>query len=544
MHESGQQDPATFMHLKEFQSTLPDARPLAQLLEHAAKEFEGLEYVSFKDRSFSYAESWALVRAIASGLKSSKIMQGDRVGICLSNTPHYSLACFALWRIGAAGVGMNPLYSLRQLKMIAEDSQLQWIIVSDEEMQLSKARQVAEEVGARLIICRADAKDLIEFEPAATRGSEVAFAELCLETSDEELMPPPLDSVAMIQYTGGTTGTPKGAMLSHRNIWAGAHQILYWLHRIQDDSAIWYAAAPFSHITGLLNYIVQPTIVGGKALLTERFSAKELIDLVRKRRVSVLILIPTMLSAVLAEEKDVKEVDWSNILHVLVGGAPLSHELARRFHEATGLWPQQGYAMTETSGSGVGMPSKKLPGHEAATGIPMRGTCVEIRSLDDPAIEVLPGEDGEICFRGANVIQSYWRRPFTSDDMTPDGFFRSGDIGSLTKDGVLYLVDRLKDVIICSGYNVYPRIIEDAVLEHPSVHETVAIGIPDNYRGETVLSVITLKAGTDISQGELLDFLKSKLSPFEMPKRVEILDSLPKTENAKLSRKAIRDMFT
>ena len=228
---------------------------------------------------------------------------------------------------------------------------------------------------------------------------------------------------------------------------------------------------------------------------------------------------------------------------MLVGGAPLSYELARRFHETTGLWPQQGYAMTETSGSGVGMPDIKLPGHEAATGIPMDSMRVEIRSLDDLATNVSPGEDGEICFAGPNVIQGYWQRPFTSEELTPDGLFRSGDIGSFTPDGILYVVDRLKDVIICSGYNVYPRVIEDAVLEHPSVSETVAIGIPDDYRGESVLSVVTLNSGAELSQGELQDFLKSRLSAVEMPKRVEIVESLPKTENAKLSRKAIRDMF-
>lgn len=537
-----------FSSLPELKRAVPSPRPLASLLADAAGKYGEMVYLSFKEHRWTYDQAWSLVRRISDGLARLGVEPGSRVGICLVNTPHYALICFALWRLGAAGVGMNPLYSLRQLNLIASDSEVGWVVVSDDNESLEKGRKIAEETGARLIVCRADAADLAEIHRATDvqlatgEGREVSFAALLDAEAVDELKRPSPDALAMIQYTGGTTGAPKGAMLTHANIWSGAHQILYWLHRIENGKEAWYAAAPFSHITGLLNYIVEPTIVGGESILAERFSARHLLDLVRARRVTVLTAIPTMLSAVLAEQ-ETSQLDWSGIVHVLVGGAPVPPELARRFQEATGLVPQQGYAMTETSGSGVGMPNSRLAGHEGATGIPMGGTRVEVRSLVDPDKRVEAGEQGEVCFSGANVISGYWRRPLTPDELTSDGFFRSGDIGSLSRDGVLYVVDRLKDVIICSGYNVYPRVVEDAVLEHPSIAETVAIGLPDEYRGETVLCVAALRPGESLSLPELQDFLEGKLSPIEMPKRLEILEALPKTENAKLSRRAIRAIF-
>lgn len=536
-HPSGR-----FPGLAEFQRTIPEPRPLAGLLADAADRFAGRPHLSFKRHTWTYAQTAALTRRISDGLLRLGVKAESRVALCMSNTPHYALMCFALWRIGAAGVGMNPLYSLRQLKLIASDAGVDWVVIGDDEPSLAKGRELAAETGARLIVCRADAADLADLQPAATEGSEVALTTLLDGAPASEPPAPAIDALAMIQYTGGTTGAPKGAMLSHANIWSAAHQIRNWLHRIEDGREAWYAAAPFSHITGLVNYIVEPTIVGGEAILTERFSPRELLELVRAGRVTILTAIPTMLSAILAES-EARELDWSGIIHVLVGGAPVPVELARRFHEATGLWPQQGYAMTETTGSGVAMPNVRLEGHEGATGIPMAETPIEIRSLADPAMRAAPGEQGEVCFSGANVIASYWNRPLTSAELTPDGFFRSGDIGSLSADGVLYVVDRLKDVIICSGYNVYPRVIEDAVLEHPAVAETVAVGVPDDYRGETVLCVAALRPGAELSLPELQAFLDGKLSPMEMPKRLEILEVLPKTENAKLSRQAIRTLF-
>ncbi|MEW5686035.1 MAG: AMP-binding protein [Pseudomonadota bacterium] len=541
--DSTNSETSRFANLAEFQRRTPPPEPLGRLLARAAERFGRRPHLTFLNRTWTFEQTHDLAGRLSAGLQAHGVGADDRVGVCLANLPHYPLACFALWGLGAAGVGMNPLYSLRQLSGIAVDSGVQWVVTSDHPASIGKLRELAAQVGCRLIVCRADAADLAGGPPPDLRDGEVALSDLLEAAPARGWGEPEVEALAMIQYTGGTTGAPKGAMLSHRNIWFAAHQIRNWLHRIRDGREAWYAAAPFSHITGLVNYIVEPAIVGGEAILTERFSPRELLELVRQGRLTILTAIPTMLSAIVAEP-DAGELDWSGVIHVLVGGAPVPLELARRFHDLTGLWPQQGYAMTETSGSGVAMPSSAVPGHECATGLPMHDVPIEIRSVDDPDRRMGPGEPGEVCFGGPNVIASYWNRPLTDNELTPDGLFRSGDVGYLSEDGALYVVDRLKDVIICSGYNVYPRTIEDAVLEHPAVAETVAVGAPDDYRGETVLSVVTLRPGASLSLPELQDFLREKLSPIEMPKRLEILDAIPKTENAKLSRQAIRAMFS
>lgn len=536
-------EPHLLSSLAEYERATPPPEPLTHLLTRAAERFGDRPHLTFQERSWTFRETELLARRLSAGLQALAVATGDRVGVCLANLPHYPLACFALWGIGAAGVGMNPLYSLRQLAQIAADSGAQWVIVSDHPASIGKIRELAAQVNCRLIICRADGSDLAGGPGAATEAGEVALTELLAADPAGAWGVDDTERLAMIQYTGGTTGAPKGATLNHRNIWHAAHQIRNWLHRIRDGREAWYAAAPFSHITGLINYIVEPAIVGGEAILTERFSPRELLDLVRQGRMTILTAIPTMLSAIVAEP-DAGDLDWSGVIHVLVGGAPVPAELARRFHGLTGLWPQQGYAMTETTGSGVAMPNTAVEGHESATGIPMPEVTIEIRSAEDPGRKMPPGESGEVCFGGPNVIASYWNRPLTGQELTPDGLFRSGDVGYLSEDGALYVVDRLKDVIICSGYNVYPRTIEEAVLEHPSVAETVAVGVADEYRGETVLSVVTLRPGVSLSLPELQSFLREKLSPIEMPKRLEIMDMIPKTENAKLSRQAIRALFS
>lgn len=535
--------PGLSVGLEEFRRLTPEPAALSALLTRASERFAERPHLTFEGRTWTFAETHDLATRLSAGLRGLGVTTGDRVGICLSNSPHYPLTCFALWGIGAAGVGMNPLYSLRQLGLIVGDSGARWVIIADDPASLAKARDLAVQTGCRLIVCRADGSDLAGGPASAAGPDEVALGDLLTADPDDTWGRADVESLAMIQYTGGTTGAPKGAMLSHRNIWYAAHQIRNWLHRIREGREAWYAAAPFSHITGLVNYVVEPAIVGGEAILTGRFSPRELLDLVRDGRMTILTAIPTMLSAIVAEP-DAGELDWSGVIHVLVGGAPVAPELARRFHALTGLWPQQGYAMTETSGSGVAMPMTAVPGHESATGLPMPEVLIEIRAVDAPDRRLPPGEPGEVCFGGPNVISSYWNRPLTDNELTPDGLFRSGDVGYLTADGALYVVDRIKDIIICSGYNVYPRTIEDAVLEHPAVAETVAVGVPDEYRGETVLSVVTLRPGAELSLPQLQAYLHEKLSPIEMPKRLEVVETLPKTENAKLSRQAVRAMFS
>ncbi|MGH6631888.1 MAG: class I adenylate-forming enzyme family protein, partial [Sphingopyxis sp.] len=340
-------------------------------------------------------------------------------------------------------------------------------------------------------------------------------------------------------YTGGTSGAPKGAMITHGSIWHATHQMRNWQHRLRDGREAWYAAAPMTHIAGLIHFVALPVLAAGEVVLTERFSVDELIALVGARRITMLTAVPTMVSAI-AAHPDVASVDWRGVSHVMGGGASLAPELARTFHALTGLHVQMGYAMTETSCGGAAMPAEGIEGHESGTGVPVPGMQIEIRRVGAPGETVAHDEVGEICLGGPAMFTGYWGRELDPNETTPDGLFRSGDLGRITPDGVLYVIDRIKDVIICSGYKVYPGVVEHAVLEHSAVLEAVAVGMPDAYRGETVIVVAALRAGTALTLVELQDFLRERLSAMETPKRLVLLPMLPKTENGKLSRHLVR----
>jgi len=343
----------------------------------------------------------------------------------------------------------------------------------------------------------------------------------------------------MLQYTGGTTGTPKGAMLSHRALRSAAIAGLSCMPGIRRGEDAWHAPAPLSHISGLINYACIVTAAAGENLLVARFSTAELLEQLRRGRPTILTAIPTMLTA-LVQAPNTSEAQWSRVKHVLAGGAATPLELWRAFKALSGLSVQQAYGMTETAGAAACMPPGDIPDDGTATGTPMPGLHVEIRDLADPERPLPVGQTGEVCIGGDHLMDAYWGAADPRAPFTADGLMRSGDIGRITADGYLHVVDRLKDVVICSGYNVYPRVIDEAVLQHPAIAEAIAVGVPDSYRGETILVAAALRPGEVLSLDQLQAFLADKLSPIEMPKQLVILDQLPKSENGKLSRQLIR----
>lgn len=520
----------------------PAPRPLWTWLDDAACRFPDRPHLQFRARVWTFAETAELVGRLAGGLQAAGIEIGDRVGLCMPNHPAYPLLCYALWRLGAVGVALNPLYSTRQLIRNASDAGVKLIVSTDDEARVSDAATLAAEVGCRLILCRADAADLdrdARDQSSAVSVSDCERMSHLLAGPRRAGRPVAADALAMIQYTGGTSGAPKGAMVSHGNIWHATHQMRNWQHRLRDGSEAWYAAAPVTHIAGLIHFVALPALVAGKVLLVERFSVDELVALAGAGEVTMLTAVPTMLNAI-AQHPASTSVDWSGVSHVMGGGASLAPDIGRAFHAVTGLHVQMGYAMTETTCGGAAMPADGIPGHETAAGVPIPGMQIEIRKIGSSGDRVAFGQTGEICLAGPAVISGYWGRGFTQDEVTPDGLFRSGDLGRITEDGVLYVIDRLKDVIICSGYKVYPGNVENAVLEHPAVIEAVVVGMPDPYRGETVVAVVVLREGQTLSEAELAAFLTQHLSAMEAPKRLVIMNALPKTENGKLSRHLVR----
>ncbi|MGH6820416.1 MAG: class I adenylate-forming enzyme family protein, partial [Methylocella sp.] len=296
---------------------------------------------------------------------------------------------------------------------------------------------------------------------------------------------------------------------------------------------------PLTHISGLQGGMIFVFGMGGHMILMERFDPGEMIALIEEQRVTHLGCVPTMMVAISAHPR-ARIADWSSVKAVMVGGAAAPAEVQARFQEITGVIVQPGYGATETSLGAVMGPADGDRDLDAA-GQPLPGTTIEIRQTDDPSRIVDRGEIGEICVKGPQVMQGYWNRPDATAEAMIDGFFRTGDLGRIDNQGHVHIVDRLKDMIICSGYNVYPSAVENAIYRHPAILHCVVIAVPDEYRGETVKAYAVLRPDSAVTLEDLQAFLKPYLSPMEMPKLFEVRGTLPLTTAAKLSRKALRD---
>lgn len=519
--------------------------PLSKLLDDAAAACPQGACLTFGEETLSYSEVGELVARLAAGFAGLGIGQGDRVGYMGPAHPAFTLNCFALWHLGAVQVGMNPLYSVQRLAGQAEDAGLSLILTLDDPALLAKALEVSAGIAARPMVIAASATRCDPTAQSRLPGdAPVALAGLsALLREQDPVARAVLDpgAPAALQYTGGTTGTPKAAVLTHANLWTNAHQMTSWFPQLENGREVLLAAAPVTHVAGLgptQNFMIR---LAGELVWMPRFSPQEALRLIAAHKVSVLLAPPTMYIALLQASAGTS-FDWSSVRSVQAGASPVPLELKRRFHQATGLWMTTLYGMTETSPAAIY--STPLPEQAGATGIPLPLTDVQIRSIADPTRLVPFGEPGEICIRGPQVMAGYWKRPEETERAFVDGFFRSGDIGTMTEEGIVTVLDRLKDVIIASGYNIYPADVENAVLAHPLVREAAVIGVPDAYRGETVKAIVSLNEGESLTLEELQEFLAAKLSPMEMPKQLEILDDIPKSENLKISKQALRDRET
>lgn len=508
---------------------------LFQYLAQAADTHPQAVHLCFADHRVTYSESLANTLRLAGALRERGVGPGDRVGLALVNGPAYVTLCYALWRLGAVGVGMNLLYSAEHLAHQATDAGVSLLFGADLPTIRPKLDSTAAAAGCDLVLCAADGA---EFVGRPTRAVGLA-ALLDGDAIDSAVAMPDAGAVAMLQYTGGTTGLPKGAALSHRAMMNAAHSFLTSFPRLDRGCETLYAAAPMTHVSGLMAYVCVTTAIAGEILLVPRFDPVELADQLRAGRISFMGVIPTMLTALLRVE-ELSDIPWEQLKYVMAGGGPTPAELIRRFHAASGIWIQQSYGMTETCGVGVTMPMEAVSCNLDATGAPIPGVTVELRSIDDPSVSVGANEPGEICVGRDCLMDGYWGVA-GSDHLTRDGLMRTGDIGIFDSGGLLQVVDRLKDMVVCSGYNVYPRVIDEAVAQHPDVIEAIAVGVPDDYRGETILVAAVLRPGASLTIEALQWFLEPRLSAIEMPKQLLLMDSLPKSENGKLSRLLVRE---
>jgi long-chain acyl-CoA synthetase len=524
-----------------------EAITIPTLLDRSAAAFADRPSMSFEGRHWTYAQLAALVDRATAGLQRIGLRPGDRIGLCLPNTPYFVIFYYAALKAGLVVVNYNPLYVARELTQQIEDSGTTAMVAPDLATIYDKLVDIA--ALQRIIVC--------PFAGALPTAKSIAFSLLkrkmvARPTYGERILPyrqviapglPPTpvsidpSDVAVLQYTGGTTGRPKGAMLSHANLSINAQQTTHHMPSMRQGEERLMGVLPFFHVFAMTSVLNGGISMGGELILHPRFEIGAMMTSLVRDRPTIMHAVPTIYNAI-ATAAEKRQIAIPSLRVCVSGGAPLPAEIRERFQRLTGCRIIEGYGLTEAAPAVTSNP----PDGEVrpdSVGIPLQGTTLEIRSLDD-ITRILPaGERGEICVRGPQVMQGYLHREAETRDVFIDGALRTGDVGYLDADGYLFVTDRIKDLIICSGYNVYPRVIEDALYEHPAVAEAVVVGIPDSYRGQAPLAFVTLRAGEFRTGDELRDFLRDRISPIELPVRVEIRTSLPKTMIGKLSRKEL-----
>ncbi len=529
--------------------------PLFSLMERAVRDHPDGVCTNFLGRKLTYRQIGALVDRAAAGLQARGIQKGDKVGILLPNTPTYVVFYYAILKIGGTVVNYNPLYTVDELDFQVRDSGTEWMVTLDLKMTFEKVEALLEKGTLKTaIVCDfasllpALTSALFKVFKSAERANPKASAQIdhiivektLLDNSGHAAVPEidPDNDLAVIQYTGGTTGTPKGAMLTHANLSVNVQQLFAWAPHFQVGKEKGFAALPFFHVfamTTILNFGVGSA---SEIVMMPRFQVDDGLKLIAKTKPTFMPGVPTLYNAIMNHPK-IGDYDLSSLHMCISGGAPLPLDIKRGFEKITGCFLVEGYGLSESSPVATCNP---LEGRtkEGSIGQPVPGTLVEIRSLTDPE-QVLPvGEDGEICISGPQVMRGYWKNDAATRDVFVNGSLRTGDVGHLDEDGFIFIVDRIKDLIICSGYNVYPRVIEEAIYLHADVEEVTVIGIPDNYRGEAPKAFVKLREGASVSQEEMLQFLSAKLSKIEMPEEIEFRPELPKTMIGKLSKKELK----
>ena len=507
--------------------------------------------IDYRDREISYREVGRMAARVSSALRKRGIGPGDTVALYLPNSPFHPVFFFGILLAGARVTHLSPLDAYRELVHKCADSEARLLVtLAAPPLRDTAIRLHTEGAVAGVILCDEDEafgplpdappmpalpvlpEGIMTF-PAFTQGaSDLLHAE-----------PGALDDIALLQYTGGTTGRPKAAIHTHASLSAAVNSYLHWFAGDPNSGpeAVVLVVLPLFHIMALVAILIRRLKDGAKLVIHQRFDVEKVLSDIEKKRISGFSGVPTMWIAI-ANHPGIENRDFSSLQRIGSGGAPLPVEIYNRILEITGHGLRGGWGMTETGATGSNVPIHLPEGKEGTVGLPLPGVTMDIVSLDDPD-EVLPaGETGEMRIKASNVVKGYWNRPEESETAFRNGFFLTGDIGRMDADGFIYLVDRKKDLIISGGFNVYPQSIEDAVIQHPAVAEVLVIGVPDAYRGEAAKAFVVLKRGAaEFTLDELRAFLDDRLGRHEMPRLLTFRTELPKTSVGKYSRKLLRE---
>ena len=531
------------------------ASPLYELLDSAAAKYGSRTATNFLGKTTTYKEILQATERAAAGLQKLGIKKGSKVGLLLPNCPTFIIYYFAVLKAGGTVVNYNPLYTLDELAFQVKDSETEIMVTLDLKVLFDKVEGLMKAgvlkrsivasfpsllPGAKSVLFKLfKAKEMAHPHKSAVAANVVADEEVRSNDGKYQRVDiDPVNDVAVLQYTGGTTGTPKGAMLTHANVGINAQQSKAWATNLQAGGERVLAALPFFHVfamTAVMNFALSQ---GAELIIMPRFVLDDAMKLIDKAKPTVMPGVPTMYIAMLNHPK-LRGFNMSSLKFCLSGGAPLPVDVKQRFEKLTGCKLVEGYGLSETSPAATCNPLEG-PVKEGSIGQPLPATIISLRDLADPSREVPLGEKGEICIKGPQVMKGYWKRPDETASQFVGEYLRTGDVGIMDAEGFTFIVDRIKDLIICSGYNVYPRRVEEAIYEHAAVEEVTVIGIKDQYRGEAPKAFVKLKAGVSATEADIRKHLETKLSKIELPAEIEFRDALPKTMIGKLSKKELK----
>ncbi|MBL7204639.1 MAG: AMP-binding protein [Desulfobacteraceae bacterium] len=511
--------------------------------------------VYYFDQPISYGEIDRLSDNLAAAFEDLGLGKGDRIVIDLQNVPQFPIATYAAWRVGAIVVPLNPMYKEKELTYFCQDSGAKLFVTLDEiasGLDLSFLRDTSVE--------RVITTSPLDFLPPGTElpglltgakktpvSGTMDMLEMIETFKNKKPGDPGLtpEDVAYLTYTSGTTGPPKGAMNTHGNIAFNAR--VYQIMQKIDENDVVLGVAPLFHVTGEVAHLAIAALAGIPVVLYYRFEPGETLRLIEKWKVTVTVASITVYIA-LINHPDIKKRDLSSFVKAYSGGAPVSEATVSQFKDLTGLYLYNVYGMTETNSPSHIVPwGKRAPvdveSGALSVGVPVPNCVIKIMDLEEGSQELAPGEVGEIVDSGPIVIPGYWQKPEETKHAIRNGWLYTGDVGKMDENGWFYVVDRKKDMIVASGYKVWPRDVEDVIYQHPAVKETAVVGEPDPYRGETVKAFVALKdgMGDSVTPEEIISFCKARMAAYKYPRKVEFVSEIPKTLTGKFLRRTLRE---
>ncbi len=526
---------------------------ISDILNTSTQRYPNRVALDFLNTEITYKTLWAEVQHVAAGLQQQGVGKGTKIALLLPNCPAYVRYYFATLLLGGTVVNLNPLYTAHEIEQYVTQVSADYIVTLNFTKLIDKVTPLCDgrsRVKKIIVTCMADdlpgltkiGFKILKHREIYRRSAPCLLwhRDMIKQASSQPTDLPTIDpdDVAVLQFTGGTTGKSKAAMLTHANLLANAQQCRDWFHGAREGEEIFLAVIPFFHVFALTSVLNLGIKLGATLVLLPRFEQQQLLKTIHRKRPTIFQAVPTLYTAIV-NAKNLIQFDLRSIRLCISGGAPLPLEIRQRFEAITGCKLVEGYGLTECSPVACCNPLDGRPIKDKSIGLPLGGTSVTIIS-PETRMPVAQGAVGEICISGPQVMQGYYKQPDETANVMEQGRLRTGDLGYVDADGYVFIVDRLKDLIICGGYNVYPSHIEEMVYKHAAVEECICAGVPDDYRGEAVKIWVKLKDGQGLTKDAMREFLTPYLSPIEMPRQIEFRDQpLPKTLIGKLSRKDV-----